>query len=323
MNTGRPTSRTRPLVLLVRDTVLPPPVATAPAGQAAVAVTTWPWPVGGAINVLGNGVLNDRHGRGPGSPGPRRTLRSHPPPGNAHLLTMRWCRCVGRSAGRAAGPSCLSPRQREGPWQRDLEVAVSPDPPTVAGTDRPLDVALRDAELGDRDEHIRAVSLDRRCITCRRDRFGWHTERPVVGEVGTGSSSDECPWSAGHRTAQHPRRDRRPVLPIAVERAEGLLVESLLEWVTSSTRASPRVSARSQERYKVASSKVDAFDAFAVADRRSPCARGLAFALRIDRRARRAASDWCVIVSGSSTQLLARRWGLPSQVDVCRARVRA
>ena len=39
------------VVLLVRDTVLPPPVATAPAGQVAVAVTIWPRPVGGAIRL--------------------------------------------------------------------------------------------------------------------------------------------------------------------------------------------------------------------------------------------------------------------------------
>jgi transposase len=54
--------------------------------------------------------------------------------------------------------------------------------------------------------------------------------------------------------------------PIAVERAEGLLVESLLSWDHSIYAVSPRISARARERYRVASSKDDTFDAFVLAD---------------------------------------------------------
>ena len=54
--------------------------------------------------------------------------------------------------------------------------------------------------------------------------------------------------------------------PIAVERSEGLLVESLLSWEHPVYAISPRISARARERYRVASSKDDAFDAFVLAD---------------------------------------------------------
>ncbi len=55
-------------------------------------------------------------------------------------------------------------------------------------------------------------------------------------------------------------------IPIAVERSEGLLVEALLEWGHVVFPVSPRISARCRERYRVASSKDDSFDAFVLAD---------------------------------------------------------
>jgi transposase len=56
------------------------------------------------------------------------------------------------------------------------------------------------------------------------------------------------------------------VIPIAIERSEGLLVEALLEWGHVVFPVSPRISARCRERYRVASSKDDSFDAFVLAD---------------------------------------------------------
>jgi hypothetical protein len=56
------------------------------------------------------------------------------------------------------------------------------------------------------------------------------------------------------------------VIPMAIERSEGLLVEALFEWSHVVFPVSPRISARCRERYRVASSKDDFFDAFVLAD---------------------------------------------------------
>lgn len=53
---------------------------------------------------------------------------------------------------------------------------------------------------------------------------------------------------------------------VAVERSEGLLVEALLGWGHRVFPVSPRIAARARERYRVASSKDDTFDAFVLAD---------------------------------------------------------
>jgi transposase len=55
-------------------------------------------------------------------------------------------------------------------------------------------------------------------------------------------------------------------LPVAVERAEGLLVEHLHARGQVVYPVSPRIAARARERYRVASSKDDVFDAFVLAD---------------------------------------------------------
>src|SRR3712207_4550277 len=55
-------------------------------------------------------------------------------------------------------------------------------------------------------------------------------------------------------------------LPICVERAEGLLVERLQAGGHRVFPVNPRIAARARERYRVASSKDDVFDAFTLAD---------------------------------------------------------
>lgn len=56
-------------------------------------------------------------------------------------------------------------------------------------------------------------------------------------------------------------------VPVAIERAEGLLVELLQEHGHSVFPVSPRISARARERYRVAPVKDDRFDAFVLADK--------------------------------------------------------
>jgi transposase len=53
---------------------------------------------------------------------------------------------------------------------------------------------------------------------------------------------------------------------VAIERSEGLLVERLLELEAPVYCISPKISARSRERYQMASKKSDSFDAFVLAD---------------------------------------------------------
>lgn len=55
-------------------------------------------------------------------------------------------------------------------------------------------------------------------------------------------------------------------LPVAVERAEGLLVEHLQGRGHVVYPVSPRIAARARERHRAASSKDDVFDAFVLAD---------------------------------------------------------
>jgi transposase len=55
-------------------------------------------------------------------------------------------------------------------------------------------------------------------------------------------------------------------LPICIERSEGLLVERLQGSGHRVFAVNPRIAARARERYRVASSKDDVFDAFALAD---------------------------------------------------------
>lgn len=60
--------------------------------------------------------------------------------------------------------------------------------------------------------------------------------------------------------------DRFPGLRVAIERGEGLLVERLLEKGRRVYCVSPKISARARERYRLANTKSDGFDAFVLAD---------------------------------------------------------
>jgi transposase len=53
---------------------------------------------------------------------------------------------------------------------------------------------------------------------------------------------------------------------IAIERAEGILVEHLVDLGLQVYCVSPKISARARERYRLASTKSDAFDAYVLAD---------------------------------------------------------
>ena len=55
-------------------------------------------------------------------------------------------------------------------------------------------------------------------------------------------------------------------LPICIERSEGLLVERLQTAGHQVFPINPRMAARARERYRVANSKDDVFDAFTLAD---------------------------------------------------------
>jgi transposase len=55
-------------------------------------------------------------------------------------------------------------------------------------------------------------------------------------------------------------------LPVSLERSEGLLVEHLQAGGHRVFAVNPRIAARARERYRVASSKDDVFDAFVLAD---------------------------------------------------------
>ena len=61
-------------------------------------------------------------------------------------------------------------------------------------------------------------------------------------------------------------RRHGPATGIAIERAEGLLVEMLQEAGHRLFCVSPKMSARARERYRIAPGKSDAFDAFVLAD---------------------------------------------------------
>lgn len=56
------------------------------------------------------------------------------------------------------------------------------------------------------------------------------------------------------------------LVPVAIERAEGLLVETLQRWGHPVYPVSPRIAARARERYLAAMKKDDRFDAFVLAD---------------------------------------------------------
>lgn len=72
--------------------------------------------------------------------------------------------------------------------------------------------------------------------------------------------------AAGVRELNQRLRRHGPVTGIAIERSEGLLVESLQQQGHRLFCVSPKMSARARERYRLAPTKSDAFDAFVLAD---------------------------------------------------------
>ena len=61
-------------------------------------------------------------------------------------------------------------------------------------------------------------------------------------------------------------RRRAPIVGVAIERSEGLLIESLQAQGHRLFCVSPKLSARARERYRIAPGKSDTFDAFVLAD---------------------------------------------------------
>jgi hypothetical protein len=99
------------------------------------------------------------------------------------------------------------------------------------------------------------------------DWGGYHHQLCVVSETGSRAIERRVAHDrAGLIELRNTLADVAPVMPVAVERAEGLLVESLLDWGHIVFPVSPRVAARARERYRVASVKDDRFDAFVLAD---------------------------------------------------------
>ena len=71
---------------------------------------------------------------------------------------------------------------------------------------------------------------------------------------------------AGVRDLQIRLARRSPIVGVAIERCEGLLVEALQAGGHRLFCVSPKMSARARERYRLAPTKSDAFDAFVLAD---------------------------------------------------------
>lgn len=71
---------------------------------------------------------------------------------------------------------------------------------------------------------------------------------------------------AGIRDLQVRLGRRGAIVGVAIERSEGLLVEALQAQGHRLFCVSPKMSARARERYRLAPTKSDAFDAFVLAD---------------------------------------------------------
>src|SRR5215217_2293042 len=99
------------------------------------------------------------------------------------------------------------------------------------------------------------------------DWGGYHHQLCVVSETGGRAIERRVAHDrAGLIELPNTLAGVAPVMRVAVERAEGLLVESLLDWGHIVYPVSPRVAARARERYRAASTKDDRFDAFVLAD---------------------------------------------------------
>ncbi|MBA2774285.1 MAG: IS110 family transposase [Nocardioidaceae bacterium] len=86
---------------------------------------------------------------------------------------------------------------------------------------------------------------------------------PVGRVVAQGKFAHDV---AGIRELSQRLNRHGPIAGIAIERSEGLLVEALQEHGHRLFCVSPKMSARARERYRLAPTKSDAFDAFVLAD---------------------------------------------------------
>jgi transposase len=99
------------------------------------------------------------------------------------------------------------------------------------------------------------------------DWGGTHHQLCVVNNAGTKLVDRRITHDvAGLATLDSELARLGEQLPVAVERAEGLLVEHLQGAGHSVFPVSPRIAARARERYRVAAVKDDRFDAFVLAD---------------------------------------------------------
>lgn len=99
------------------------------------------------------------------------------------------------------------------------------------------------------------------------DWGGSHHQLSVVDAAGTQLISRRFAHDVAGLAALDTELGRHAEdLPIAIESAEGLLVERLQSSGYSVFAVSPRIAARARERYKIAAVKDDRFDAFVLAD---------------------------------------------------------
>ncbi len=99
------------------------------------------------------------------------------------------------------------------------------------------------------------------------DWGGSHHQLSIVDAAGTQLVSRRFAHDVAGLTALGTELGRHAEdLPIAIERAEGLLVEHLQSGGHTVFAVSPRIAARARERYKIAAVKDDRFDAFVLAD---------------------------------------------------------
>ena len=99
------------------------------------------------------------------------------------------------------------------------------------------------------------------------DWGGQHHQLCIVDHTGRRLTETRVRHDVAGLAALHRQLGRYGSrLPIAVERAEGLLVEQLQAAGHVVFPVSPRIAARARERYKVAAVKDDRFDAFVLAD---------------------------------------------------------
>jgi transposase len=99
------------------------------------------------------------------------------------------------------------------------------------------------------------------------DWGGEHHQLCIVDRPGRRLTETRLRHDVAGLTELHRQLGRHGIgLPIAVERAEGLLVEQLQMAGHVVFPVSPRIAARARERYKVASVKDDRLDAFVLAD---------------------------------------------------------